>query len=143
AHAIQAQRLATTAHAVQGADRRALGHVHQHGADPEPPLAVATAVVETHARTGMVHTRPAFRRQDLARFQVQAVDAVLHGADPAAVLQTGDAADLLSGTPTGVLLIAQPPAVHGAGRHIDPVQGLFPRMPDRAFPRLVAQMHDQ
>lgn len=91
----------------------------------------------------MIDARPALRRQDLAGVQAQAIDAVFHGADPATFAQPGDTADLLAGAPPGVLLVAQAPAMHGAGLHVDPVQGLLARVPDRAFARLVAQVHDQ
>src|SRR5690606_29261703 len=112
-------------------------------AHPEAALAVAAAVIEAHARPRMPGFGPSLGPQHLIFVGCQAVDAVFHGTDPAAAGQAGHAAQLLAGTPAGVLLVPNTPAMQCARLDVDPVQGLFTRMPDGTFSRLVAQVQDQ
>ncbi|MNE07091.1 hypothetical protein D3C80_996980 [compost metagenome] len=107
-------------------------HVCLHRTGPEAPLAVATPVIETHAGPRVFDAGALVGNQATVSLGGEVEDPALHGPKPVALLATDDAAEhFVCGPVTGLAIWL--PAVQAACRYIHPVQGIFLRVPDRAF----------
>ena len=121
-------------------------HVHEHGAGQKAALAVAAAIVETHAGQRMRHLGQRLHcRIGTAFAGGDLVDTVFQPGHPALCIAApcGHAGQHLRQLPLGQLLLVCQPAVEHAARDIRPIQRLFGHAPHRAFAGGVACIQNQ
>ena len=110
-------------------------HVAHHAADPKPAFAVGSTVVEAHIGQRELHRLKLLLGQHAVGLQHQLEQPGLHSRQQAATGVHRDAADAFGHGPL-MMAALDVHLVHRTAFNVDPVQGLFSSVPDRALAHL-------